>query len=84
MEFPEYEEPEHSPARNVISGAGCGCGCLGMLLILASAMALAMIPLEMYPEGPGNAGMWSIVGITFGLIFCLMGTVGFIGSLFIE
>ncbi len=65
MAIPEPEEPQYSPLRYVTSGTGCGCGCLGLLLLLISGIALAMIPLEMYPEGPGNAGMWGAIGSLF-------------------
>lgn len=84
MEFAVPEEPIHSPLRNVTGGAGCGCGCLGMLVMLVSSIGLAAIPLEMYAEGPGNAGMWSVFGITVALLFMAMGVAAFVGSLFMD
>lgn len=85
MEFPDLdEEPEHSPARYMISGGGCGCGCLGMLIILLASMALAAIPLQMYAEGPGNAGLWGVIGLTLGILTLTVGCGAYIFSLFIK
>ena len=84
MEMPEPEEPLHSPLRYVTSGIGCGCGCLGMLVVLASSVALVAIPLEMYSEGPGNAGMLGVLGAITGLLICGTGLAAYVGSLFMD
>lgn len=84
MDAPPSEDVIHSPLRYATSGAGCGCGCLGLLLILVAATGLAMIPLEMYPEGPGNAATWGILGVISGLGFAFVGGVAWIGSLFMD
>lgn len=85
MELPDLdEEPEHSPARYMISGGGCGCGCLGLLIILLASVGLAAIPLEMYAEGPGNAGLYSSLGLICGISTLVIGIGAYIFSLFIK
>lgn len=84
MEPPPSEDIPPSLLRNATSGGGCGCGCLGLLVIFVALTGLAMIPLEMYPEGPGNAAMWGIFGIVAGLGLSLVGGIAWIGSLFMD
>ena len=55
-----------------------------MLVVLASSVALVAIPLEMYSEGPGNAGMLGVLGAITGLLICGTGLAAYVGSLFMD